>query len=61
METSVQKNPVMEIRYCLPGKNRPRVFTAEYKAPIDAFRKLFKEFPEAIPISFDGNKITKSA
>lgn len=50
----------MEIRYILPGKSRPRVFQAEYEAPVDAFRLLYSKYPNAIPISFDGRQIKKS-
>ena len=51
----------MEIRYLLPGKSRPRVMQAKWvKAPIEAFRELFKKYPDAEPISFNGHNITKT-
>ena len=52
----------MVIRYVLPGKARARVFVGHWeKGMVEAFRELFKRFPEAKLISFDGHEIKKSA
>ena len=62
METNLQESRVMEIRYLLPGKSRPRVIQAHWqKGIIEAFRELWKKFPDAIPLTFDGHQIKKSA
>ena len=52
----------MTIRYTLPGKARPRVFVGHCKkGMVEAFRELFKKFPDAKPVSFDGHEIKKQA
>jgi hypothetical protein len=52
----------MIITFFLPGKTRARVFTGHWeKGMIEAFRELFKRFPDANPVSFDGHEIKKSA
>ena len=52
----------MVIRYVLPGKTRARVFVGHWeKGMVEAFRELFKRFPDANPISFDGHEIKKKA
>ena len=53
---------VIHIRYLLPGKARARVFVGHWeKGMVEAFRELYKRFPDAKPISFDGHEIKQKA
>ena len=65
MENPVQEgNRVkkMEIRYVLPNHSRPRVFRTTWKkGMVEAFRELFKVYPNANPISFNGHTIKTRA
>ena len=52
----------MEMRYILPGKDRPRFERVEgCVRPLDGFMKIWKKYPEARIISFDGHEIKTKA
>jgi hypothetical protein len=58
----MEEEKTLKVQFTLPGKSRPRFMEIIYTGGVvNGFRQVYKKFPEAEIISFNGIPIRKKA